>query len=214
MEEHVQAESGPPMEIPSFVSQVASTLRVSPPPTLDVKRLLFAIIHCLLLFLITHTHTFFKSRCMFFLKCVHSGQLEVAKKRPAAAKQTKSAETASSVQRPVQGSGDVMESDLLALRNIPELDIDSHLVTGKKSCTILFGVDGRVTRVKSECLFNLCVNLGKRSFWIYGGFDHDGTHPSKRNHSWAKTSVAAAWKDAHACVAEHFKVRQPQKRRR
>lgn len=105
------------------------------------------------------------------------------------------------------------ELDLAALREIAELDIDSHLAMGKKSCTILFGVDGQKTSVKGECCFNVCVNLAKRSFWIYGGTEADGNAPSKRNHGWATTCPRDAWQEAYAAMSEHFNKDAPAKKK-
>ena len=155
--------------------------------------------------------------------CQHSeGQLAAGPKKKPAASKSKTVPSSNSASLPStvvpdalpgKKPGCMLELDLAALREIVELDIDSHLVTGKKSCTILFGPTGQRTSVKSECLFNVCVNLSKRSFWIYGGTEADGNAPSKRNHGWATTSPRDAWQDVHAAMSEHSNQDAPPKKK-
>lgn len=137
---------------------------------------------------------------------VHTGQLAAGqvKKRPAAAPNAESSTLVNTEQTPTPANEATPDADLAALREIAEFEVDKYLIDGKKSCTILFGATGQCTSVKKECLFNVCVNFTKRSFYIYGGTEAAGNAPSKRNHSWSKTSPSAAWQDAYAVMSEHF----------
>jgi hypothetical protein len=103
------------------------------------------------------------------------------------------------------------------LRAIDAFDIDSHLAVGKKSCTVVFDATGKTTSVKADCLYSVCVNLTKRSFYIYGGSAAAGNIPSKRNHCWSKTGPQEVWATVFAVMSEHFikpAEQVPPKRRR
>jgi hypothetical protein len=101
--------------------------------------------------------------------------------------------------------------DLLALQDIPELRSAIKLLmqNGKKSCTVLLGAFGKPTTIKTDCLYNICVNVKKKSFWIYGGSEADGNNPSKRSHSWARTTPFVAWASCMAEMGPHFKKIEP-----